>query len=434
MGQRPTAEDQKSQMPPQSGEADPPPTSLPVREAGAIKRHHSEQKQELFDYMQAHSNARRSPKSPKNSAVGLAHDDDELSHTVGPRLPCLAIELMKRHTFGLQRADSADHCMWAHSLSPNSCSPKPVVEAFAPQEGQTPQEPSNTGMPADRSAELSSLSRSFHLICAELVEALQNLGEGSIRPKQLQLMVKHLEECYRDTPVEAVSMSDKTIVALTGKSNDHIADYIELAYEEDWVRVFHQFLGLGALWTGFTKLEPGVFEVIWPGGIRLRQSPNPMDVRNKIAEFGQRYQITRFEYCVDGREYGYLEEAVSWLPSRFSAGEPLIRRVQDLPEHTNFLSEQAVKGVGLKNEKEVVYAERIKTAEPLTGQQETQISKLAAEDLRVTNAQQEAAEKAETPDAQHHSKAQSHTQTVNRITHGMTCILLKRTRATAAGA
>ena len=102
--------------------------------------------------------------------------------------------------------------MWAHSLSPNGCSPKPVVEALAPQEEQAPPEPSDTGMLADRSAELSSLSRSFHLIiCAELVEALQNLGEGWIHPKQLQLMVKHLEERYRDTRVEAVSMSDKTI-------------------------------------------------------------------------------------------------------------------------------------------------------------------------------------------------------------------------------
>ena len=183
----------------------------------------------------------------------------------------------------------------------------------------------------------------------------------------------------------------------------------------------------------------------WPGGIRLRQSPNPLDVRNKIAEFGERYQITRFGYCVDGR--GYLEEAVSWLPSRFSAGEPLIRRVEDLPEHTsgdvvhrrettNRLSEQAVKEVGLKREKVVVHAERIKTAEPLTGQQETQISKLAVEDLRLTNAQQEAAEEAETPDAQRQSKAESQTQTVNRIMHagGMTCILLKRTRAPAASA
>ena len=129
------------------------------------------------------------------------------------------------------------------------------------------------------------------------------------------------------------------------------------------------------------------------------------------------------------------------MPSRFSAGEPLIKRVEHTSgdvvhrrETTNCLSEQAAKEVGLKHEKEIVHAERIKTAKPLTGQQETQMSKLAAEDLMVTNGQQEAAEKAETPDAQRQSKVESHTQSVNRIMHGMTCILLKRTRATAAKA
>ena len=237
-------------------------------------------------------------------------------------------------------------------------------------------------------------------------------------------MVKHLDVRYWNTPVEAVSMNDKTIVALTGKSKDHVADYIELAYEEDWVRVFHQFLGLGDLKTGFTKLEPGVFEVIWPGGIRLRQSPNPMDVQNEVAEFGKRYLVTHFDYCDDLREFGYLQEMTSWLPSRFSGGEPLIKRVDDLPENmssilppavhlretTNWRSELASNETELENEREAT--ERIEMAK-LAAEQQKQIAELAAENLRVNDARQEADEKTEAALSQ--NNLQTHMQTESEL-------------------
>jgi len=227
----------------------------------------------------------------------------------------------------------------------------------------------------------SSFSHSFRSVCQEVVDALDKSGDGAVSPWELQLMVKHLDAQWSRTPVDQVPMSDPTIVHLTGKSKEEIASYIEMAYDEDWTRVFHQFLGLGATNT-FAKMVPGVFKVVWPGGIRLRHSPNQTDCLTDIVQFSSQLLVSRFDYSDDQREFAYVHELEAWLPSRFRAGEPLIQRVGDLPEQlvvrspvvslretTNWSAEAAIQEEELAEEEQAKKEEGLGRSENTKRQQ-----------------------------------------------------------------
>lgn len=249
----------------------------------------------------------------------------------------------------------------------------------------------------------SSFSHSFHSVCQEIVDALDKSGDGVVSPWELQLMVKHLDAQWSRTPVDQVPMSDPTILHLTGKSKEEITSYIEMAYDEDWTRVFHQFLGLGATNTGAPKMAPGLFKVVWPGGIRLRRSPNQTDCLTDIVEYSSQLLVFRFEYSDDQREFAYVHELKAWLPSRFRAGEPLIQRVGDLPEQlvvpspvvslretTNWSAEAAIQ------EEELAEEEQAKKEEELRSSENTAKQKLQ---LRQESEQKDAAAEQQTTDA-----------------------------------
>ena len=63
------------------------------------------------------------------------------------------------------------------------------------------------------------------------------------------------------------------------------------------VSVFHSFLGLGVQAELSAKPIPGVFKVVWEGGVRYRNSPNYTDIadQEQLALPGTEFEIAEFE-------------------------------------------------------------------------------------------------------------------------------------------
>ena len=63
------------------------------------------------------------------------------------------------------------------------------------------------------------------------------------------------------------------------------------------VSVFHSFLGLGVQAGQTAQPEPGVFKVVWEGGVRYRNSPNYTDIadQEQLALPGTEFEIADFE-------------------------------------------------------------------------------------------------------------------------------------------
>jgi len=93
--------------------------------------------------------------------------------------------------------------------------------------------------------------------------------------------------------------------------------------------VFHQFLGLGDKTTGFLASKPGVYEVVWQGGVRYRTKPNYQSVADdeQLALPQTQFEVKEFVIGDDGLEYAYLYWARYFLPTRFHNGEPGLRRI-----------------------------------------------------------------------------------------------------------
>ena len=82
------------------------------------------------------------------------------------------------------------------------------------------------------------------------------------------------------------------------------------------IKVFHAFLGLGEKKTGFPASTPGMYEVIWEGGVRYRTAPKYQSIAEKelLALPETQYEIEDF---VTGED-GVCQSAVAALTGRRS--------------------------------------------------------------------------------------------------------------------
>jgi len=185
---------------------------------------------------------------------------------------------------------------------------------------------------------LLGLSQALDRICLEIVEALENSAQGRLGPKQLKLLVKHLDPKWSDEPVDDIP--DDCINKMRGMSKIALAHYIQSLYDEEWIRMYHQIKGLAPVESTIDPSVPGIFEVTYLGGVRYRCSANSEDTSEEIAEPEDRFSMTRFQQDSNGREFGYVQENKLWLPTHLSDGCALLDRIGDIPFERSF--EQSV--------------------------------------------------------------------------------------------
>ena len=136
----------------------------------------------------------------------------------------------------------------------------------------------------------------------------------------MRFLCKHLDEELMFVDLDDVSVDAECVIEMKGKGRADLAQYIIQTYQEDWVvhtlclraypdcicllvvlqiRVLHHFVGVSAVNTDFDKSTPGVYQIVWYGGVRARNSPqmNDIETRNQeddIAPCDAQYPITRF--------------------------------------------------------------------------------------------------------------------------------------------
>jgi Ca2+-binding EF-hand superfamily protein len=166
-------------------------------------------------------------------------------------------------------------------------------------------------------------------LCREIVDKMDESGDGVMQQEELQILVKHLDPAFINVPTHQIQIQDPKIKALIGKDKRALVDYLSNTYEENWIKVFHQFLGLGDKTTGFPASKPGVYEVAWEGGVRYRTQPSYQKIADEeqLALPQTQFEVKEFIMGDDGLEYAYLYWARYFLPTRFHNGEPMLKRI-----------------------------------------------------------------------------------------------------------
>jgi len=172
-----------------------------------------------------------------------------------------------------------------------------------------------------------------HQKCMEIVDKLDTDNNGVMSKAELQLLVKHLYPNFINIPAANIKLDDPKIVALNGKTKAELVAHLEKTCDETWVTVFHQFLGcVEGDPPDFPECTPGVYSVVWEGGVRYRNSPNYQDIADyeQLALPETEFEISHFKKGPLGLVYGYIHWARYWLPMSFQDGRPMLKRIGDV--------------------------------------------------------------------------------------------------------
>jgi hypothetical protein len=167
-------------------------------------------------------------------------------------------------------------------------------------------------------------------LCREIASKINSSGSGVMQQDELQILVKHLDPAFINVPTNQIQIQDPKIKALIGKESEALGQYLSITYEENWVRapthavqlvetclrreiescfvqikVFHSFLhtflGLAPK-TAFPPSKPGVYEVVWEGGVRYRTKPNYQSIADEedLALPQTQFEVREFIIGDDG--------------------------------------------------------------------------------------------------------------------------------------
>jgi len=170
--------------------------------------------------------------------------------------------------------------------------------------------------------------------CAEIVDKLDTDGNGRMSATELRILVKHLYPNFINTPADKIDLSHPKIQALDGKSKAELISHLDLTCDETWVSVFHQFLGCAKdTKVDYGECQPGVYKVVWEGGVRYRRSPSYQDIADdeQLALPETEFEIVHFEQGTNMKLwYGYIHWARYWLPITFQDGRAMLERIDDV--------------------------------------------------------------------------------------------------------
>merc|ERR1712028_178995 len=197
------------------------------------------------------------------------------------------------------------------------------------ESGAKPTAKNSTTKPAAKKNAADNTAANKNKLCREIVNKLDSSGDGIMQQDELRILVKHLDPAYINVPTDQIQIQDPKVKALVGKSKETLVEYLSNTYEENWIKVFHSFLGLGDKSTGFPPSKPGVYEVAWEGGVRYRTKPNYQSIADEeqLALPQTQFEVKEFILGDDGLEYAYLFWARYFLPTRFHNGEPMLKRI-----------------------------------------------------------------------------------------------------------
>jgi hypothetical protein len=206
---------------------------------------------------------------------------------------------------------------------------KEEQQEFNESDAKPTNKPTNsTAAPKKSAADTSAATK--NKLCREIVDKLDSSGDGIMQQDELRILVKHLDPAYINVPTDQIQIQDPKVKALVGKSKETLVEYLSHTYEENWIKVFHQFLGLGDKSSGFPPSQPGVYEVAWEGGVRYRSNPEYQSIADdeQLALPQTQFEVKQFVIGKnDGLEYAYLDWARYYLPTRFHNGEPMLKRI-----------------------------------------------------------------------------------------------------------
>jgi len=198
------------------------------------------------------------------------------------------------------------------------------------ESGAKPTAKNSTAKPAAPKNAANNTAANKNKLCREIVNKLDSSGDGIMQQDELRILVKHLDPAYINVPTDQIQIQDPKVKALVGKSKETLVEYLSHTYEENWIKVFHQFLGLGDKSAGFPPSQPGVYEVAWEGGVRYRSDPEYQSIADdeQLALPQTQFEVKQFVIGKnDGLEYAYLDWARYYLPTRFHNGEPMLKRI-----------------------------------------------------------------------------------------------------------
>eukprot|EP00658_Telonema_sp_P-2_P036500 TRINITY_DN2638_c0_g1_i1.p1 TRINITY_DN2638_c0_g1~~TRINITY_DN2638_c0_g1_i1.p1 ORF type:complete len:370 (+),score=140.18 TRINITY_DN2638_c0_g1_i1:113-1222(+) len=185
-------------------------------------------------------------------------------------------------------------------------------------------------------------------IAKEVVDGLDTNKDGVMQFEEVQVLVKNLHPKFVNKNPTEITPDVPEMQVLNGMSKDQLVNHLATTVDTNWLVAFHQFLGLSGSADACNKsFEPGVYKVVWEGGVQYRKSNSYADVffgntgdkEVPIASTGQHYRIRHFVPGVmDAGEggkkrtevmYGYLEWPRLFLPMSFPDGtETLVREAE----------------------------------------------------------------------------------------------------------
>jgi len=168
--------------------------------------------------------------------------------------------------------------------------------------------------------------------CREIVSALDESHDGILQASELRKLVKHLYPEFINVSEADISEKHPRIKPLANKTTEQMVTVLYETCDSTWVSVFHSFLGLGVQAELSAKPIPGVFKVVWEGGVRYRNSPNYTDIadQEQLALPGTEFEIAEFERGGEANSklwYGYINWADYYIPVTFQDGKPMLERI-----------------------------------------------------------------------------------------------------------
>lgn len=174
-----------------------------------------------------------------------------------------------------------------------------------------------------------------------------------MQAEEVQGLIKNMYPEFIDTPYQDIPLSHAKVQALDGMSKLDLVDHLVAEMDDGWVHAYAMMLGISgdADKAGAIRCDPGIYEVIWPGGVRYRDVNRYNAVVEKRSSFkhkesevvprampGQTFRIKTFvkgelQLHDAGKDvvaevwYGYVEWPRLFLPMSFPDGEPTLKRI-----------------------------------------------------------------------------------------------------------
>jgi len=173
-------------------------------------------------------------------------------------------------------------------------------------------------------------SATLKTICQDISDALFDPGQDGLTDHELAELVMNLDPKWQDM----ANIPDVCIAPMRGMGKAQFQVYIRQNFPEEFIRMYHQIIGLAPVSAGGEPTSAGVYSVSYPGGLRYRASPNSDNCVAAIAHPSEHVTIIRVQSDPDGREMGLVQETQLWLPTRLASGETVLTRIAGISLET----------------------------------------------------------------------------------------------------